>query len=96
MYAKGEGGGGGSGCNNDNEGTNLFIDRVTLSEHEVTTEQPRKKGIMRSSLPTIQFPLYDKQRLVNRDEFCQIRRMLLRCAQYDSEPLVPTFFFFFL
>jgi hypothetical protein len=54
----------------DNEGTNLFVDRVTLSEYEVTTEQPRKKGIMRSSLPTVQFPLKDKQRLVDRDEFC--------------------------
>lgn len=32
---------------------NLFVDRVTLSEHEVTTEQPRKKGIMRSFLPSV-------------------------------------------
>jgi hypothetical protein len=61
--------------------TNLFIDRVTLSEYEVTTEQPRKKGIMRSlSLPTVYFPLDEKQRLVNRDEFCEIRSMLFRCA----------------
>lgn len=74
------------------EGTNLFVDRVTLSEYEVTTEQPRKKGIMRSPLPSVQFPLEDKQRLVNRDEFCQIRGMLFRCAQNDSEALVPTFF----
>jgi hypothetical protein len=75
--------------------TNLFVNRVTLSEYEVTTEQPRKKGIMRSSLPTVHFLLKDKERLVNRDEFCQIRRVLFRRAQYDSEPLVPANFFFY-
>jgi hypothetical protein len=77
-------------------GTNLFIDRVTLSEHDVAAEQPRKKGIMRSlSLPTVQTPLEHKQRLVNRDEFGEIRRMLFRCAQYDFEPLAPTIFILF-
>jgi hypothetical protein len=82
----------GSYCNN--EGTDLFIDRVTLSEHDVTTEQPRKKGIMRPRFPSVQFPLEEEQRLVNRDEFGEIRSMLFRCAQYHSEPLVPTIFFF--
>ena len=38
----------------------------------------------------------EKQGLVYRDEFCQIRSVLFRCAQYDSEPLVPTIFFVFL
>jgi hypothetical protein len=91
---RGEGGGGG-GSTGNNDGTNLLIDRVTLSEHDVTTEQPREKGIMRPlSLPTVQFPLEEKQRLVNRDEFSEIRCMLFRCAQYDFEPLVPTFGFF--
>jgi hypothetical protein len=71
-------------------GTNLFIDRVTLSEHEVTAEQPRKKGIMRPSLPTVHFLLEEKQRLVNRDEFREIRGVLFRRAQDDLEPLVPT------
>jgi len=46
---------------------------------------------MRSSLPTVYFPLEEKQRLVNRDEFCEIRSMLFRCAQDDLEPLVPIF-----
>jgi hypothetical protein len=54
--------------------TNLFIDRVTLSEHDVTAKQPREKRIvLSSSLATVQFPLEQKQRLVNRDEFCEIR-----------------------
>jgi hypothetical protein len=34
-------------------GTNLFIDRVSLSEHEVTTEQPGEKGIVWSPLATV-------------------------------------------
>lgn len=84
-------------CNND--GTNLFIDCVTLSEYEVTTEQPRNEGIMRSllSLPTpaVQFPLEEKKRLVNCDEFGEVRSMLFRCTQYDYEPLVPTNFSIF-
>jgi hypothetical protein len=33
--------------------TNLFVDRVALSEHEVTTEQPREKGIMRPRLAAV-------------------------------------------
>lgn len=45
---------------------------------------------MRAPFPTVQFPLEEKQRLVNRDEFGEIRSMLFRCAQYHSEPLVPT------
>jgi hypothetical protein len=49
MAAKGENGERGS----NKDGTNLFIDRVSLSEYEVTTEQPRKKGIMWSPLPTV-------------------------------------------
>lgn len=83
-----DGGKGGEGrwwweyCNND--GTNLFIDRVTLSEYKVTTEQPRNERIMRSllSFPTaaVQFPLEEKKRLVNCDEFGEVRSMLFRCA----------------
>ncbi len=63
-------------CGRETTGTNLFVDRVSLSEYKVTTAQPCEKGIMRSSLPTVQFPLKKKKRLVNGDEFCEIRGML--------------------
>jgi hypothetical protein len=79
----------------ERDGTNLFVDRVSLSEYKVTTEQPCEKGIMRSSLPTVQFPLEEKKGLVNGDEFCEIHGMLFWCAQDDFEPLVPTAGFFF-
>lgn len=83
--------GGGAGARGSNkDGTNLFIDRVSLSEHEVTTEQPRKKGIMWSCLFTVYLPLEEKKRLVNCDEFGEIRSMLFRCAQDDFDPLEPT------
>ena len=58
--------------------TNLFIDRVALSKDEVTAEQPREKGIMRSHLAVVQLPLDEQERLVDGDEFREIRRVLLR------------------
>jgi hypothetical protein len=41
--------------------TNLLIDRVALSKHDVTPEQPREKGIMRSRLATVQLPLDEQE-----------------------------------
>lgn len=70
--------------------TNLFVDRVALSEYEVTTEQPREKGIMRSRLAAVQLPLDEQEGLVDGDEFREIRRVLLRRARDGFQPGEPT------
>ena len=74
----------------EDEDTNLFVDRVAFSKYEVTTEQPREKGIMRSDLAVIQFPLDKQERLVDGDEFREIRRVLLRRARDGLQPREPT------
>ena len=79
--------------------TNLFVDRVALSEYDVTAEQPREKGVMWTRLAIVQLPLEEQERLVDRDEFRKVRRVLSRRARDGFEPRPPTlllqFFFFF-
>lgn len=70
--------------------TNLFVDGVALSEDDVAAEQPSEKGVMRSRLATVQLPLEEQERLVDRDELGQARRVLLRRARDGLEPLAPT------
>ena len=71
--------------------TNLFVDRVALSEYDVTAEQPREKGVMRTRLAAVQLPLKEEERLVERDEFREVRRVLPRRARDGLEPRAPTF-----
>ena len=37
--------------------TDLFVNRVALSENKVAAEQPRKKGIVGPLFPAVQLPL---------------------------------------
>ena len=48
---------------------------------------------MRSSLATVQLPLEEQERLVDRDELGEVRRVLRRRARDGLEPLAPTFAF---
>jgi hypothetical protein len=41
--------------------TDLFVDRVALSENEVAAEQPRKKRILLPFFPTVQLPLEEQE-----------------------------------
>lgn len=74
----------------DDDGTNLFVDRVALSEYDVTAEQPREKGVMRTRLAAVQLPLEEQERLVDRDEFREVRRVLSRRARDGFETRPPT------
>ena len=70
--------------------TNLFVDRVALSEYDVTAEQPREKGVMRTRLAAVQLSLEEQERLVDRDEFREVRRVLSRRARDGFETRPPT------
>jgi len=67
----------------------LFVDGVALTEDDVAAEQPREKGVMRSRLATVQLPLEKQERLVDRDELGEVRRVLRRRARDGLEPLAP-------
>lgn len=69
--------------------TNLLVDRVALSENEVTAEQSREKGIMFPLLAAVQFPLDEQERFVHRDKLCEIRRVLPGRVEDGFETCLP-------
>jgi hypothetical protein len=69
--------------------TDLFVNRVTLSENKVAAEQPRKKGILCPLFPAVQLPLEKQECLIDRDKFAEIRRVQLRCAEDGFEARRP-------
>lgn len=89
VYIEGDGGGW-QELQSEENGTDLFVDRVALSENKVTAEQPRKKGIMWSFLPTVHLPLEEQERFVDRDKFCEIHCVLLCRTEDGFEPRMPT------
>ena len=46
---------------------------------------------MRTRLAAVQLPLEEEERLVERDEFREVRRVLPRRARDGLEPRAPTF-----
>lgn len=69
--------------------TDLFVNRVALSENKVAAEQPRKKGIVRPLFPAVQLPLEKHECLIDRDEFAKIRPMQLRRVEDAFEARPP-------
>ncbi len=71
------------------EKTDLFVDRVALSENDVAAEQPREKGIVWPFFPAVQLPLEEQECLIDRDKLGEIYRVCLRRAENDFEPRRP-------
>jgi len=71
------------------EKTDLFVDRITLSENEVAAKHPREKVIVWPLLPTVKPPLKEQEYLIDRDKLGEIHRVLLRRAENDFESRRP-------
>ena len=67
----------------------LFVDGGPFTKHDISSNESRNERIETTLLAPASFLLYEKQRLVERDELGEVERVLPRRPVDRFEPCLP-------